>query len=299
MTTTSWTRNSATDSTKTYTVTLTGYRWNCECQAFHWRGACHHVADVQKTLKPVDPGFLTAALAYAKLGYHVIPVEPGGKRPMVAWKDFQSVAPTIAQIKTWWSRTPNANVGLVITGNRMVVDLDGGAEAEALLTALGIELPEAPRSRTRSGFHVFLQAPRAMPDRIGLLKGAELAEASLTPSGAQRRAQIDVRGLGIIIAAPSVHPSGAIYTWLTPLTENLPMAPAALVDLVESVLKTKVVALRGDDAQEVFRVATVADDQHRLMTPQFSERGPAEAYADLVRRGQRKPEYRRGKKEVL
>lgn len=129
--------------------------------------------------------------------------------------------PTSDQLSAWWQQTPDANVALVLGRGRFAVDLDGGQAAEQLLAEHGVLLPpEAPRSRTGSGYHVFLSSFNAIPDRVGLL----------TTNGS--KPQVDIRGIGIVVAPPSVHPSGAIYTWLTPLVEDPPRAPLALSDLI-------------------------------------------------------------------
>lgn len=112
--------------------------------------------------------FLSAALAYLQMGYHPIPCAPKEKRPLVPWKDFQTTMPTSEQLTAWGQRWPDANVALVLGRGRFAVDLDGGPEAEALLAAEGIALPaDAPRSRTGSGFHVFLSAPTPQPTGSG------------------------------------------------------------------------------------------------------------------------------------
>lgn len=164
---------------------------------------------------------LVAALHYLSLGYHPIPCAPREKRPLVAWKDFQTTMPTADQLTAWWDRTPDANVAIVLGHGRFAVDLDGGADAEALLASEGIALPaDAPRSRTGNGFHVFLSATSPQPDRIGLL----------TTDG--HKPQIDIRGIGIVVAPPSIHPNGATYEWLVPLVALPPLAPAALTTLI-------------------------------------------------------------------
>lgn len=207
----------------------------CTCRGFEFRRTCRHVVEVQAATAPtqLERDLLAAALRYHDLGYHVIPIEPGGKRPLVSWKAIQTKQPTVKQIHTWWTRTPTANVGIVITRG-MVVDLDGGLDAETLLVGAGITLPaEAPMSQTASGFHIFLGAKTRQPDRIGLLRGeAPREDGSVTPKGKARTPQVDVRGLGVIILPPSVHPSGARYEWLTPLVHPLPPAPAELLSLV-------------------------------------------------------------------
>lgn len=170
---------------------------------------------------------LDAALQYLALGYHPIPCAPREKRPLVPWKEFQTTMPTSDQLASWWQRTPDANVALVLGRGRFAVDLDGGDDAEALLAAEGIALPaNAPRSRTGNGYHVFLSAATPQPDRIGLL----------TTDG--HKPQVDIRGIGIVVAPPSTHPNGATYQWVTPLVAQPPAAPSALTTLISRAPST-------------------------------------------------------------
>lgn len=165
--------------------------------------------------------FLAAALEYLKLGYHPIPCAPREKRPLVPWKDFQTTMPTAEQLQSWWIRTPDANVALVLGRGRFAVDLDGGDDAEAMLAEAGVFLPQdAPRSRTGGGFHVFLSSWNPVPDRVGLLS---------TNGG---KPQVDIRGVGIVVAPPSIHPNGSQYAWINALTEKPAHAPLALMDLI-------------------------------------------------------------------
>jgi len=164
---------------------------------------------------------LAAALSYLELGYHPIPCAAREKRPLVPWKDFQTTKPSSDQVKAWWTQNPSANIALVLGRGRFAVDLDGGESAEALLAAEGIALPQqAPRSKTGSGFHVFLKSHNPIPDRVGLLN---------TDGG---KPQVDIRGVGIVVAPPSIHPNGARYEWLVPLDADPPRAPFALTELI-------------------------------------------------------------------
>ena len=193
----------------------------CTCTGFRYRRGCRHVTQVA-TDSPVWSDIKAAALRYQAAGYHVIPVTPRGKRPLVSWKRYQRVQPTRAQIETWWTSTPDANVAIVLGQGRFAVDLDGGELAEDLLRVAGIELPEdCPRSRTGNGHHVFFSAPRDQPDRVGMLRGLE--------------AQIDIRGRGIVIVPPSVHESGRLYKWEHPLVSSPPPAPAGLLALISQI----------------------------------------------------------------
>lgn len=172
-------------------------------------------------VKSMANPFLVAAQAYRRLGYHPIPCAPKEKRPLVAWKNFQTTMPTTEQVDTWWAKTPDANVALVLGRGRFAVDLDGGGAAEQLLADVGVALPaDAPRSRTGGGFHVFLGSSTPVPDRVGLL----------TTAGG--KPQVDIRGIGIVVAPPSIHPSGARYEWLVNLVDPLPLAPTGLLELI-------------------------------------------------------------------
>jgi archaellum biogenesis ATPase FlaH len=102
------------------------------------------------------------------------------------------------------------------------VDADGGIEGLRLLRAHGINLPPAPTSRTANGLHVLLSAPGPIPDRVALLRATDV------------KAQVDIRGVGIIVAPPSIHPTGKQYAWEIPLTLPLPPAPQALLDLIKT-----------------------------------------------------------------
>lgn len=164
--------------------------------------------------------FLEAALRYLAMGLHPIPCAPRSKRPMVEWKRYQDEPPLADEIEAWWDAEPNANVALVLGRGTFAVDLDGGREAESLLKARGIYFPPAPRSKTAGGFHVFFSAPGPVPDRVGLL------------STGGKKPQVDIRGVGIVVAPPSIHPEGPTYEWQVPLSLPFPMAPDSLLALI-------------------------------------------------------------------
>lgn len=169
------------------------------------------------------------AEAYHRRGLRPLPAAPKTKFPRVPWLPFQDTAPTLDQLRAWWGETPDAGIALVLgqSSQVIVVDLDGGEAAERLLTERGITLPAAaPRVRTRHGWHVYLRCTHPVADRIALF-------SSDVP-----KAQVDVRGQGIIMAPPSMHPTGVPYEWETPLPPHddtpLPVAPARLLDLLQA-----------------------------------------------------------------
>lgn len=163
-----------------------------------------------------------AAREYLRLGLHPIPCAPRSKRPMVEWRQYQTEPPHADQIDEWWQREPGANVALVLGRGTFAVDLDGGHDAEKLLIEHGVYLPGAPRVKTAGGYHVYLAAPGPVPDRVALL------------STRGKKPQVDIRGVGIVVAPPSTHPTGATYEWYVPLALPLPSAPQALLDLIHA-----------------------------------------------------------------
>jgi hypothetical protein len=165
---------------------------------------------------------LDAARRYLADGLHVIPAE--GKVPRVPWKEYQVEPPHADQVDEWFTRWPDANLGFVLGRGVMVVDLDGEG-AEGLLHNATVTLPkDAPRVRTGNGQHVYLAVDEPVGDRIGLLTA---------PGGG--KPQVDIRGVGFVVAPPSTHPeTGRRYEWLVPFARPVPKAPDALLRLIKT-----------------------------------------------------------------
>lgn len=168
------------------------------------------------------PDTLAWARYYSDLGLHPIPVRPRTKIPMVPWREFQANAPTAAEIEGWFS-SGNKSIALILGRGIIAVDMDGPG-AEQLLVDAGVDLPDsAPRSRTRNGYHVFLHVGEALGDRVGMLKSQ--------PD--EPKSQVDIRGVGIVVAPPSVHESGHVYEWERRIGRDVPDAPEALIALIK------------------------------------------------------------------
>jgi hypothetical protein len=145
-----------------------------------------------------------AALSYAERGWSVIPAEPRGKRPVVAWQEFQRRIATADEIADWFGRWPDANVA-VVTGalsGVVVLDIDPRHGGTASLSRLEIAhgpLPQTLEALTGGGGrHLYFRHPGGLVrNRVGLAPG------------------VDVRGDGgCVVAPPSVHPSGKRYAWV-------------------------------------------------------------------------------------
>jgi hypothetical protein len=122
-----------------------------------------------------------------------------------------------ARIQAWWTRQPQANVGLACGHRFDVLDLDGPqgvAALQAFAEQHGIRLPSTGpvvrSGRGESGWHYCL-APAGLPRRQGVLDG------------------VDYQALGsYVVAPPSRHASGQRYAWARDLTHPLPALPGAL-----------------------------------------------------------------------
>lgn len=129
-----------------------------------------------------------------------------GKRPLIKeWPQLATTDPQ--QIEAWWSRWPEANIG-VATGrpsNIWVLDVDmksGGPDGLSTLRKLEQEMGPFPDTLTAitgsGGLHLYFRYDPEAPVR---------SRADVLPG-------IDVRGDGgYVVAPPSLHVSGSRYKW--------------------------------------------------------------------------------------
>lgn len=190
---------------------------------------------------------LTAALAYAELGWRVLPLHSAdrngcscgrrgcpspAKHPRTR-RGLKDASTDEQQIKSWWSEWPDANVGVccgAVGGPGdgqaewlLALDVDarhGGLESLASLEAKHGALPDSVRARTGGGgLHILLSAPSAVGN----------SASRLAPG-------LDVRGEGgYIVAPPSQHASGQVYGWedtCSPSCALIAPAPAWLLELL-------------------------------------------------------------------
>ena len=130
---------------------------------------------------------INKALEYLKAGASVIPAG-NDKIPLIPWKEYQNRLPTEIEIKDWWKKYPNANIGIV-TGkisNLIVVDVERGGSIS--------QFPETDTVETGGGgWHLYYSyIPFENKTRIFPLT--------------------DIRGDGgYVVAPPSIHKSGNKY----------------------------------------------------------------------------------------
>lgn len=151
---------------------------------------------------------LDQAIKYLEIGFSVIPIRHGDKKPLIKWEEYQKRKATIAELISWWTTYPNANIGIV-TGeisNLFVVDVDT-EEGNENLNALGFESIITPTVKTpRGGQHLYFRYPQGSNITIGAgkIKGT------------------DFRGNGgFVVAPPSLNGNGKHYEWVIGLETDI------------------------------------------------------------------------------
>lgn len=145
---------------------------------------------------------LNYALRYALLGWHVLPLDPGTKKPLgrLARNGFHDATTDEQQIRSWWTTAPDAGIGVALKASGLVaVDIDprnGGLETmERLEAQHGPVVSDVLAFTGGGGEHrVFAAAlVEHLPGQLG--KG------------------VDLKADGYIAVEPTIHPSGRVYQW--------------------------------------------------------------------------------------
>ncbi len=118
-------------------------------------------------------------------------------------------------VERWWTRWPDADIGIALTPDLYVLDTDTAA---ALSAVRGLDLPRTLAVSTARGAHYYLRVPYEL--------------RRLTPrAGAGGLHAIEGKGApGPVTWAGSVHPSGHVYAVIV----DAPIAnmPRALVEAI-------------------------------------------------------------------
>lgn len=152
---------------------------------------------------------LSAALAYHRRGWSVIPLLRRDKRPVISWERYQHERPMEDDIRRWWREDAQRNVAIVtgpISG-LLVLDVDGPEGRESLR---GLHLPATITATTGRGAHYYFRHPGGrVPNAVHILPGVDLRADG-----------------GYAVAPPSVHPSGRRYEWVPGLApDDVELAP--------------------------------------------------------------------------
>jgi len=130
-----------------------------------------HMTEEKLTLtSEVESGstFLEWALAYARKGYNVFPLQPGGKAPLTELCPRGHLNATTDEgvIMSWWEQFPTANIGIACASSGIIaIDIDrhegkpDGVEKYKRLEGYE-KSPFGPQALTGSGgLHLIYRAP--------------------------------------------------------------------------------------------------------------------------------------------
>ena len=143
------------------------------------------------------------AIKLGRAGFRLLPLKPRDKTPHIHGGCTNATS-NHDDIAEWWTEHPQDNIGIACGYGLIVIDLDvhpeRGEDGEETLhdwESEHGELPETVTAETGSGGkHIYYR----VTDNISNSTNADLG--------------IDIRAEGgYVVAPPSIHPSGNLYTW--------------------------------------------------------------------------------------
>lgn len=154
---------------------------------------------------------------YIDLGWVVLPVVKGEKRPAVNWKEYQERKPTPEEYKKWFNGQ-GVGVGLISgkASGVTVIDFDSYKK-----DAPKVELNTPLKVKTGGGgLHGYFKYQEGVKNTVG------------------GDVPIDVRGEGgFVVLPPTIHPNGKPYEWLydnkfplSYIARNLPALDESLLE---------------------------------------------------------------------
>src|SRR5215467_10135088 len=111
-----------------------------------------------------------AALSILAQGFPVFPVEHQSKKPLVKWQVYQNKLPTEEEVKSWWKKWPDANIGMA-TGELsglVVVDCDTPEATEQFFQDHP-DVANTLQSQTGRGGHFYFQFEPGIRNSSGIL----------------------------------------------------------------------------------------------------------------------------------
>lgn len=151
---------------------------------------------------------LQTALSWYNRNVVPIPCKPGTKRPAIPWRRWQTARPPRALVERWF--TPPRNLALLTGNPLLVLDFDKLSS----YYKWKLDYPDLAETYTvvtpRPGRHVYFHVDK--------------------PVSTMHLDDIDVRGTrALVMALPSVHPSGELYQAVEADAELLRVAGLAQV----------------------------------------------------------------------
>ena len=168
---------------------------------------------------------LNSALHLVERGWPILPLLPRDKRPYYAllpevdggrsWTPLRDGVDA-AEVRRWFDYNPDLNIGIITGRGLVVADVDRPGKLG------GLGFPPTPMAETSRGYHVYLDGRGLDIERGKFAWGEVIAN-------------------GYVVAPPSIHESGAAYTWypfLSYADVHLARVPDALLRDKKTTPKT-------------------------------------------------------------
>jgi hypothetical protein len=165
---------------------------------------------------------LDAALQYAAHGWRVFPLVPGAKQPLTA-HGFRDATTDEDQILSWWSSTPEANIGIATgRGSGIVVldiDMKNAKDGYTSAKELGIDPADTPVQVVTAsrGAHLYFAY-----------------DAAIGNSASKLGVGLDTRGEGGYVVVPPSQIKGQPYMWLGSFKQPPSKVPAAMIEKMQA-----------------------------------------------------------------
>ena len=141
---------------------------------------------------------IESALWYRRKGFSVIPCKKD-KTPFIKWQPYQLQKPTEDEIREWWGKWPNANIGLPCgpVSGVDVLDVDTEEAYENLTEFFLSDSFQTPIAKTPKGRHLYFKHRTGLSNAVRVVAGTDLRTLG-----------------GYVIAPPSMNGGGVPYYWL-------------------------------------------------------------------------------------
>lgn len=141
---------------------------------------------------------IESALWYRRKGFSVIPCQKN-KKPYIKWEPYQLQKPTEDEIREWWGKWPNANIGLPCgpVSGVDVLDVDTEEAYQNLTEFFLSDTFQTPIAKTPKGRHLYFKHRPGLSNAVRVVAGTDLRTLG-----------------GYVIAPPSQNGGGVPYYWL-------------------------------------------------------------------------------------
>ena len=165
-------------------------------------------------MERISNPFAQYAKEYIAMGYSVIPISYGEKRPVIAaWTRFTKYYPNDNQIVNWC--TKQHNIGICTGQLSGVIGLDLDADYNNTHAKILSVIPDSPvKKRGNKGFTAFYRY-NGEHSRTLSTKGHQIGD--LLSDGRQ------------CVLPPSLHPNGRQYEWRGPSLLDIPKCDLPII----------------------------------------------------------------------